>query len=179
MKQAVGMIELFSIAKGIEACDCMVKAASVELLKASSICPGKYLIMVGGDTGAVTAAMAAGISCGGQSVANTFRLSNVHPQLLPALRGTVRPEKLGAVGVIEFQSAASAVQAADDAAKAAEISLIRVRTGMAIGGKGVVILTGSVGDVRTAIERAKEGKKRLVNSIVIPKPAPQTLDALL
>ena len=74
---------------------------------------------------------------------------------------------------------ASAVQAADDAAKAAEISLIRVQTGMAIGGKGVVILTGSVGDVRTAVERAKEGKKRLVNSIVIPKPTPQTLEALL
>ena len=58
--------------------------------------------------------------------------------------------------MIEFYSVASAIQAADEAAKAAQITLIEVRIGYAIGGKGFVTLTGDVGAVRAAVEAASE-----------------------
>ena len=51
---------------------------------------------------------------------------------------TTQVEKPGAVGVLEFYSVASAITAADVAAKAANITLIEVRIGYAIGGKGYV-----------------------------------------
>ena len=56
MYHAIGMVELNSIAKGIEVTDVMLKSANVTLLSAKTLCPGKYLIMVGGDVTAMQAA---------------------------------------------------------------------------------------------------------------------------
>ena len=179
MSKAIGMVELSSIAKGIETSDYMVKAAQVDLLRSSTVCPGKYVVIVGGDTGDVKAAMQEGLARGGEYVVDSLRISKVHEQLIPALTGTVSVENPGAVGVIEFYSMASAILAADEAAKAANITLIEVRMGYAVGGKGFVTLTGDVGAVRAAVAAAKQDKDLYVASTVIPRPSPQVFKSLL
>ena len=179
MRTAIGMVELNSIAKGIETCDYMVKAAQVELIRSSTVCPGKYLILIAGDTGDVRAAMKEGESRGGECVVDTLLLPNVHPQLIPAISMATQTPPLGAVGVLEFYSVASAISAADIAAKAANITLIEVRIGYAIGGKGYVTLTGDVGAVRAAVAAATRDAQLLVGTTVIPRPAKQVFDSLL
>lgn len=87
MRLAIGMVELNSIARGIETCDYMVKAAQIELLRASSVCPGKFLILIGGETGDVRASMKEGIIRGGECVVDTLTLPNVHPSLIPGHDG--------------------------------------------------------------------------------------------
>ena len=57
MRKAVGFVELKSIPVGIQTADEMVKAGNVELLLATPICPGKYVIIIGGHVGPVKAAM--------------------------------------------------------------------------------------------------------------------------
>ena len=81
--------------------------------------------------------------------------------------------------MIEFFSIASAILAADEAAKAANITLVEVRMGFAVGGKGFVTLTGDVGAVRAAVEAAALGKDLYVESTVIPRPSPQVFQSLL
>lgn len=179
MATAIGMVELTSIARGIETCDYMVKAAQVDLLRSSTVCPGKYMIIVGGETGDVRAAMAEGIKRGGELVVDTLMLPNVHEQLIPAISMTNQVDVRGAVGVLEFYSIASAIIAADVAAKAANITLIEVRTGYAIGGKGFVTLTGDVGAIRAAGEAARKDAELLVETTVIPRPDKKLFDALL
>lgn len=179
MRAAIGMVELNSIARGIETSDYMVKAAQVELIRSSTVCPGKYLILISGDTGDVKASMAEGDKRGGECVVDTLLLPNVHPQLIPAISMTTQPPALGAVGVLEFYSVASAITAADVAAKAANITLIEVRIGYAIGGKGYVTLTGDVGAVRAAVAAAARDAQLLVGTAVIPRPAQQVFDSLL
>ena len=179
MRAAIGMVELNSIARGIETSDYMVKAAQVELIRSSTVCPGKYLILISGDTGDVKASMAEGVKRGGECVVDTLLLPNVHPQLIPAISMTTQPPALGAVGVLEFYSVASAITAADGAAKAANITLIEVRIGYAIGGKGYVTLTGDVGAVRAAVAAAARDAQLLVGTAVIPRPAQQVFDSLL
>ena len=179
MRTAIGMVELNSIAKGIETCDYMVKAAQVELIRSSTVCPGKYLILIAGDTGDVRAAMKEGESRGGECVVDTLLLPNVHPQLIPAISMATQTPPLGAVGVLEFYSVASAITADDIAAKAANITLIEVRIGYAIGGKGYVTLTGDVGAVRAAVAAATRDAQLLVGTTVIPRPAKQVFDSLL
>ena len=179
MATAIGMVELTSIARGIETCDYMVKAAQVDLLRSSTVCPGKYMIIVGGETGDVRAAMAEGIKRGGELVVDTLMLPNVHEQLIPAISMTNQVDVRGAVGVLEFYAIASAIIAADVAAKAANITLIEVRTGYAIGGKGFVTLTGDVGAVRAAVEAARKDAESLVETTVIPRPDKKLFDALL
>ena len=173
MANAIGMVELTSIARGIETSDFMVKAAQVELIRSSTVCPGKYIIIIAGDTGDVKASMAEGIRQGGESVVNTLLLPNAHPQLIPAISMTTQPPAGGAVGVLEFYSIASV------AAKAANVTLIEVRIGYAIGGKGFVTLTGDVGAVREAVAAASRDAELLVGTSVIPRPAQQVFQSLL
>ena len=179
MGKAIGMVELSSIARGMETSDSMVKAAQVALLRSVTVCPGKYMVIIGGDTGAVRAAMEAGRQKGAQYVVDTLLIPSVHEQVFPAISGTVEVTNPQAVGVVEFYSIASAIQAADAAVKAAQVTLIEVRTGYAIGGKGFVVLTGDVGAVRAAVEAAKQAGELFVESTVIPRPAPQLLKSLL
>lgn len=179
MGLAIGMVELNSIARGIETCDYMVKAARVDILRSSTVCPGKYLVLISGQTGDVKASMAEGIKHGGECVVDTLMLPNVHPQLIPAISMTTQVPEKGAVGVLEFYSVASAITAADIAAKAANITLIEVRIGYAIGGKGYVTLTGDVGAVREAVAAAERESEMLVGTAVIPRPAKQLYEALL
>ena len=179
MRTAIGMVELNSIARGIETCDYMVKAAQVELIRSSTVCPGKYLVLIAGDTGDVRASMAEGIKRGGECVVDTLMIPNIHPQLIPAISMATQPSDMGAVGVLEFYSVASAILAADMAAKAANITLIEVRIGYAIGGKGYVTLTGDVGAVRAAVAAATRDAQLLVGTTVIPHPAKQLFDSLL
>lgn len=179
MKLAIGMIELNSIARGIETCDYMVKAARVDLLRASTVCPGKYLVLISGETGDVKASMAEGLKRGGECVVDSLLLPNVHPQLIPAISATTQVPEKGAVGVLEFYSVASAIVAADVAAKAASITLIEVRIGYAIGGKGYVTLTGDVGAVREAVAAASRESELLVGTTVIPRPSAQLYESLI
>lgn len=176
---AIGMVELNSIARGIETCDYMVKAAQVDLIRSSAVCPGKYMVLIAGDTGDVKASMAEGIKRGGECVVDTLTLPNVHPQVIQAISMTTQVEKPGAVGVLEFYSVASAITAADVAAKAANITLIEVRIGYAIGGKGYVTLTGDVGAVRAAVAAAEREAELLVGTTVIPRPSPKLFQSLL
>lgn len=179
MAAAIGLIELTSIARGIETCDDMVKAAQVELLRATTVCPGKYIILIGGDTGDVREAMKAGKERGGEYVVDTLMLPNVHEQVIPAISMTNQITEHGAVGVLEFYSIAAAIVAADIAVKSASVTLMEVRTGYAIGGKGFVTLTGDVGAVKSAIESASKNAELLVQTAVLPRPDPKLFDTLL
>jgi microcompartment protein CcmL/EutN len=57
--------------------------------------------------------------------------------------------------------------------KAAEVTLFRIHVAMAIGGKGFLMLTGSVADVEAAVEagaRRIAERGLLVSKVVIPRP---------
>ena len=178
MGNAIGMIELSSIAEGINTADAMVKAANVELIHASTICPGKYITIVHGEVGAVRAAMSAQTAAG-HYVVDELLIPNIDPQICPAIMMTTRPGEIEAVGVMEYFSVASAITAADIAAKAANVRLIEIRIGFAIGGKGFVTLTGDVGSVRAAVAAATKEEALLVSKTVIPRPSKQLVEKLI
>ena len=92
---------------------------------------------------------------------------------------TTEPGEIEAVGVIEYFSVASAIMAADVAVKAANVRLIEIRIGFAIGGKGFVTLTGDVGSVRAAVAAAAKEEALLVSKTVIPKPSRQLVEKLI
>ena len=54
--QAVGCVEVSSVARGLDSADAMVKTAQVRLLASHPVCPGKYVILVGGSVAEVNAA---------------------------------------------------------------------------------------------------------------------------
>jgi microcompartment protein CcmL/EutN len=102
----------------------------------------------------------------------------VHPSVFPALGQSVvlAAGQAQALGVIESFSGVSIIAAADAAAKAANVTLFRVHIAMALGGKGFCLLTGTVADVRAAVQAGADQVRQrglLVSEIVIPQPSPE------
>jgi microcompartment protein CcmL/EutN len=181
-RNSVGLIELSSIAAGFEVCDAMLKAADVELILARTICSGKYMVLVRGDVAAVRSSVDVGARAGDFSVIDTFVIPNLDASIFPALSGTTKIEALEALGIIESFSVASLIEGADAAVKAANVRLIEIRLAMALGGKAFVSLTGSVADVRAAVEAGAAviaEKGLLVNKVVIPQPRGELLNEMI
>lgn len=170
---AIGLVELNSIAKGIEVCDAMLKVAEVELIEAHPICAGKYMVLITGEVDAVRTSVKRGEEIGEIHVVDTFIIPNVHSQVAPALRASTPARSLNALGVMETFSAASAIYAADTAVKAADVDLLEIRLANGMGGKSFFTLTGDVGAVQSAIGAGLDMVKDtglLVYSVVIPSP---------
>ena len=174
--KSIGVVELSSIGLGYRIQDEMLKAASVELLMARTICSGKYLIIIGGSVSDVEAAVQAGLASAGEAIIDHLVIPNVHESVFPALGQsvTLHGDADGALGVVETFSGTSVIAAADAAAKAARVTLFRIHVAMALGGKGLCLMTGTVADVRAGVQAAVEEVRRrglLVSEIVIPRPS--------
>jgi microcompartment protein CcmL/EutN len=179
---SIGLIEMTSIAAGMEACDSMLKTSEVRLILSRTICSGKYIVLIGGDVAAVQAAVDRAATIINYSIVDTFVIPNVHKDIFPALSGHSNIETLEALGIIESFSVASLIEGADAAVKAANVRLIEIRLAMALGGKAFVTLTGEVAAVRSAVDagaRIIAEKGLLVNKVVIPQPRKELLTEMI
>lgn len=173
---SIGLVETSSIARGIYTADEMVKAADVQVIVNRTICPGKYMVLVGGTVAKVSAAIEAGVRAAAHTCVDHFTIANVHADVFPAISGVTHLPKMKALGVIEGFSVASVIKAADAAVKAADVQLVTIHLAMAIGGKAFVTLTGDVAAVEAAVKTGAgviSEKGMLVESIVIASPTPE------
>ncbi|TIH15837.1 BMC domain-containing protein [Marinifilum sp. JC120] len=172
--RTIGCVELNSVALGIHTADEMLKAAQVELVMARPTCPGRYIVVVTGDTGSVKSSVEVGCEIGADMVVDHFTIASVHEDVIPALSGTSIVPQIDALGVIETYTIASCILAADAAAKSADVSLIEIRMAAGLGGKAYVTMTGDVGSVSASVEAGVEGvgESGPVHShVVIPSPS--------
>jgi len=182
MINAIGLLELNSIAEGIHTADLMMKSAEVSLLTAKPCCPGKYIILISGAVEAVSTSLNTGIQSGKEYVIDSTFIPRVHEDVIRAISAMSNPECTGALGVMEFFSVAWAIQGADAAVKASNIELIEIRLGIGIGGKSFVTLSGDVSAVHNSVQAgihqaAKEGM--LINHTIVPHPRKEIYAQLL
>lgn len=152
MYQAIGVIELKSIAKGVEATDAALKSAGISLVSAHAACPGKFEIILTGTISNVTAAVEHVKERFEERLVDYSIMGRIDEQVITALFGTQLAQKRGSLGIIETYSAASAIKAADIAVKTARVEIFELRVSRGMGGKGVVMVTGEIGDVTAAVE---------------------------
>lgn len=153
---ALALIELASIAVGIEAGDAMAKRAPIEVLRAGTVHPGKYLVLVTGEVGDVEEALAAGREVAEPALVDSVFLPNVHDQVVAALRGGRRSGAGEALGVVETATVAGVIEAADAGVKGAQVQLLELRLADGIGGRGYLLFDGAVSDVEAAVAIAVE-----------------------
>jgi len=174
-EKSIGLIELSSVASGFEVADTMLKAGNVRLLLSRSICSGKYMVLIGGETAAVQAAVAAGATAANGCLIDQFVIANVHPEVFTALGRSTPAEPNGALGILESFNVATLIHGADAAAKAAAVTLLEIRLAMALGGKAFCTMTGDVGSVQSAMaagRRIISDAGVLVNAVLISRPHP-------
>lgn len=180
---AIGFIELTSIARGIEATDQMLKAARVDVLASHPICAGKYVTLVAGDVADVNTAVETGIRVSDHFLVDKLVLPNVHPDVYPAVSGAADVPAVDALGVIETFVCASCIVAADIVAKAAQSRLLYIRLGMGLGGKAYVSFTGDVGSVEASMRAAQvhfgQDSGVIAAHCVIPRPHARMAELVL
>jgi len=168
---AIGLLEFESIAAGIVAADAMVNASPVSALFAGTVHPGRFLVLVAGDTAAVEIALERG---GTDTLTDSLFLPDVHPAVVASLTTATDAAAVegDAVGIIETATSATAIVAADAGVKAAAVSLPGLRLADGLGGKAYCLFGGAVADVEAAVESAVlriEHRDQLIASTVIPQ----------
>lgn len=173
----VGLLELCSVARGIEVADAILWEAEIEMLFASPVQPGKYVMLFTGSVEDVRSSLRRGEELAGSDIVDRLLIQQVHPQVEAGLRregGHVNGD-LDAIGVVETTTVASSVLAADIALKTATVDLIDLRIANGLGGKSFFTLTGEVSDVRSAVTagaRNAQEQGLLARDVVIPRPHP-------
>jgi len=169
---ALALVEFSSIAAGIQAADAMVKRAPIETIRAGTVQPGKYLVLIGGLTADVEESLAAGREIGAAAIVDFVYLPRVHPEVVEAIGGGRVPRPIDALGVVETATVAAAIQAADFGVKGANVRLVEVRLADGLGGKGITLFSGLVEDVEAAVDIGVGALARpalLVRQVVIPQ----------
>ncbi len=141
---------------------------------AKTTCPGRYLIVVTGDTAAVTSSVESGCTIGSLMVVDHFIIPRVHYSVAFALQGIPDANDMAALGVIEVYTCAGCILAADAAAKAADVQVLDIRFAAGLAGKAFVILSGDVGSVEAAVQAGVKGvgdSGPVLSHVVIPAPS--------
>lgn len=157
MSSALALLELASIAVGIQTGDAMVKHAPVDLLYAGTVHPGKYLVLVTGDVASVEEADAAADAVATGVIDRLF-LPDAHPRVVAALGGGRATGGQGeAIGVFETRTVAAAIGCADRGVKGSGADLRELHLADALGGKAYGLFQGPIAEVEAAMELAIEG----------------------
>ncbi|MDZ4772327.1 MAG: BMC domain-containing protein [Planctomycetota bacterium] len=177
---AIGVLELCSIARGVEVADAVLKEAHVEMLFATPVQPGKYVMLFTGAVADVRASATKGAQLAAGDLVDQLVIPQIHDQIVPMLRrkGGKINGSLDAIGVIETNTVASTVSAADIALKTATVDLVDIRIANGLGGKSFFTLTGEVSDVRSSVAagaRMAQERGLLTREVVIPRPHPELI----
>lgn len=153
---AIALIEFDSISAGIVAGDAMVKSSPISAIYAGTVHPGKYLVLVSGDTASVEMALDMGESMGSGHVLDRVFLPDIHEDVVEAIVGGAKSADMDgeALGIVESESVASIINAADAGVKAAHVTVSAVRLADGLGGKGYLLLSGVVAEVEAATDAA-------------------------
>ena len=176
MNNCIGLLELTSIASGFEAGDAMIKAASIELLLARSICSGKYMVMIGGEVANVQASIEAGAAIAQGCLIDRFVIPNIHPDVFRAISRTEVPPLEGALGILESFNVATLIEAADTGVKGAEVRRLERRPAMAGGGNACCTMTDDVAAVQGVVAAGAAVSvqhRLLVKAIATAQPSPE------
>jgi microcompartment protein CcmL/EutN len=173
----IGLLELCSVARGVEVADAILWEAAIEMLFASPVHPGKYVMLFTGSVQDVTSSLRRGVEAAGEDLVDQLLIQQVHKQVEAGLRrkGGQINGHLDAVGVVETTTVAASILAADAALKTATVDLLDLRIANGLGGKSFFTLTGEVSDVRSSVQagaRLAEEAGTLARQVVIPRPHP-------
>lgn len=151
LQPALALLEFESIAAGITAGDAMVKRAPLDLIKAGTVQPGKYLVLIGGQVADVEEAIDAARSAAPDTLIDIVFLPDVHPDVVAAVAGARRTDDGEALGIIETTTVAAIIRAADAGVKGSRVTLRELRMADGLGGKGYLLFGGSIADVEAGV----------------------------
>ncbi|MCA9242355.1 MAG: BMC domain-containing protein [Phycisphaerales bacterium] len=170
---AIAMYEFDSVADGTRVADRMIKQAPLTLFRAGTTHPGKYLLLVGGEVGAVEVADAVARREPAGVLGDAIFLPDAHHKLQAALWGRRVSAEADTLAVLECPAMPALVGGVDRAVKTAPIEIVDLRLGDALGGRGVAQFCGVQADIEASIEAALRtmSPRHTAKHAIIPRRA--------
>ncbi len=153
---AVAVLDVDSVAAGIVAVDAMVKRAPIAVVKAGTVHPGRYLILIAGSVAAVEEAHREGLARTSKHLVDEVLLCDIATPLARAVLGDTLPLAAETLGIVESRSVPALLRGVDAAVKATEVSIAAVRLADGLGGNAFALIDGPLPDVEAALEIAAE-----------------------
>ena len=170
----IAVIEFNSIADGIFCTDALLKKAPIAMIKSGTVSRGRYLIILGGSTGSVEESLNEALEVGKASHLDHAFLPDVHSQVHDAVLGQRQPLIQDAVAILETDTVAANVRAAEAALKGTKVRLTELRLAeYEMSGKAISVFTGELHEVEAAMELAGDflrGRKEYVQHRIICQP---------
>lgn len=163
--EALSLIEFTSIPRGTRALDALVKKAPIRLERVGTVQPGKMVVMFTGDVASVQASHGEALRVAEDGVHDDVLLPQIDARVYRAALGERGPWEGDTLGVIECQTMAGAILAADVAVKGADVAVLSVRLGDELGGKGLVHVMGQQHDVEAALALVTERVPRVGRAV--------------
>jgi len=182
MYEAIGLLEVRSIAWGLDAADVMIKAAPVRFIDTFMVTPGKFVILVHGDPSSVESSLQAGRDMARDQVLDSLMIPYVDPQVFSAIVLDSGIQQVEALGFLETSTVAGGILSADAAAKAASVTLLQLHLARGIGGKSILTLTGPLHEVQAALHAGSEilsGTDTLIATRTVANPHPDLAQQVL
>ncbi|MBI5507137.1 MAG: BMC domain-containing protein [Deltaproteobacteria bacterium] len=166
--EALALLEIEGLPRAIRAQDAALKRAATEVLACTPLSPGKAVLILAGSVAAVEESLAAAEAVVGNRRLDRLFLPGVHQDLLGALRGARGAQPGEALAILEMQSLAATLEAADAALKTAAVNVGRLHLGAGFGGKGYFTLTGALAEVEAGVAAALQlaGERALDHEII-------------
>ena len=170
----IAVIEFASIADGIYCTDALLKRAPIAMIKAGTVSHGKYLIIIGGSTASVDESLNEALSLGEASVVDRAFLPDVPDPVHDAILGERAPIEQDAVAILETNTVAANVLAAELALKGTKVRLVELRIAdYEMSGKAISLYNGELHEIEAAMELAGDflrGRKQYVQHRIICQP---------
>ena len=171
---SIAVIEFASIADGIYCTDALLKKAPIAMIKSGTVSRGRYLIIIGGSTASVEESLNEALAVGHASRLDHTFLPDVHPQLHDAVLGQRQAVVQDAVAILETDTVAANVRAAEAALKGTSVRLVELRLAdYELSGKAISLYNGELHDIEAAMELAGgflRGRKEYVQHRIICQP---------
>ena len=170
---ALAIVEFSSIAVGTRATDALMKKSPVQLRRVGTFQPGRFAALFTGGVAEVEESFVEALRIGAEALLDRLFLADIDATVLAAALGKTADWHDGdCLAVIESSTLAGVIEATDAAIKGARVSVVQVRLGDGLGGKGIAHLIGEQADIEAAVEIGSDRAcrhDRVIQTSIIPR----------
>ena len=171
---AIAVIEFRSIADGLYTSDAILKKAPIAMIKGGTVSGGRYLTIFGGTTGSVSESLSEALVIGAGSVLDHAFLPDVHAKIHDAMLGKRTDSGQNSVAILETDTIAANIRAAEVAIKGTEVNLVELRLAeYEMSGKAISLYSGELQEIQAAMNIASDflrGRQAFTHYRIIAHP---------
>jgi microcompartment protein CcmL/EutN len=171
---AIAVIEFSSLADGIFTTDAILKKAPIAMIKGGTVSGGRYLIIFGGTTGSVSESLTEALTIGAGSVLDHAFLPDVHSTVHDAVMGKRVAAGQNTIAILETDTIAANIRAAEVAVKGMEVQLVELRLAeYEMSGKAISVYAGELHEIQSAMTIANDflrGRQAFTHYRIIARP---------